>query len=135
NGITTTVPFHMHIDYNLTPLKSQEESPNGQFNTPPVLRFAPNGPPTIGPGVTMAKAFSRSATVGTPMPIDLFVDDDALYSNGGNGPLGRAGAVVNVTVSKYRGPGTIKVNDARPKFETLKGGKPLEAYSGKAATT
>ncbi len=133
NGVTTTVPFHMHIDYNLTPFKSQEESPNREFNTPPVLRFAAGGPTTIGPGVTMARAISRTATVGVPMPLELYVDDDALYSNGGNGPLGNAGPVVNATVSKYRGPGTVTV--AKPTFETTKGGKPLEPWSGKSATT
>ena len=30
---------------------------------------------------------------------------------------------VSVTVAKYRGPGTVKVGDARPKFEATKGGK------------
>ena len=42
---------------------------------------------------------------------------------------------VNLIVSKYRGPGTVTVAEARPKFEALKGGKPLEPYSGKASTT
>ena len=25
NGVTTSVPFHMHTDYNITPMKSSEE--------------------------------------------------------------------------------------------------------------
>jgi len=135
NGTTTTIPFHMHVDYNLTPFKSSEESPNREFNAPPVLKFAAAGPTFMGPAITLAKAVSRTATAGAAMPLDLLVDDDALYSNGGNGPLSNAGAPVNVTVSKYRGPGTVKVGDARPKFEGLKGGKPMEPYSGKASTT
>ena len=42
---------------------------------------------------------------------------------------------VNVTISKYRGPGKITVADARPKFEAIKGGKAMEPYTGKSATT
>ena len=34
NGTTTSVPFHMHTDYNITPAKSSEESPTREFNTP-----------------------------------------------------------------------------------------------------
>jgi len=133
NGVTTTVPFHMHVDYNITPLKSSEESPNREFNTPPVLRFAEAGPKFTGPMATLAKAIERTATVGTPMPLDLWAEDDALYSTGGNGPLAGDRPPVNVTISKYRGPGTLTVES--PKFTALKGGKPLEAYAGKASTT
>ena len=49
NGVTTSVPFHMHTDYNITPFKSSEESPNREFNLPPVLRFVENGPTLVGP--------------------------------------------------------------------------------------
>jgi hypothetical protein len=134
NGTTTTIPFYMHVDYNLTPTKSTEESPNGKFNEPPILRFGPNQPTHRGPGVTMAKAIARTATVGTPMPIEMEVDDDALYSSGGNAPLANA-TPVTVVVSKYRGPADVKIAEARPKFTTTKGGKALEDYSGKATTT
>ena len=42
---------------------------------------------------------------------------------------------MNVTISKYRGPGDVTFTDARPKFQNLKGGKPAEPYSGTASTT
>lgn len=135
NGVTTTVPMYLHVDYNLSPLKSTEESPDRTFNLPATLRFAPNGPSWFGPGVTPARAVERDATVGTPMPIEFFVDDDARYSTGGNGPMNNPQAPVNLTISKYRGPGNVKVAEAKPKFEALKGGKPMEPYGGKAATT
>jgi hypothetical protein len=135
NGVTTTVPMYLHLDYNLSPLKSTEESPDRTFNLPATLRFAANGPSFFGPGVTPEKAVQRAAIVGTPMPIEFFVDDDARYSTGGNGPLNNPQAPVNLTISKYRGPGDVKVAEARPKFQALKGGKPMEPYSGKAATT
>ena len=48
NGVTNVTPFHMQNDYNVTPFKSSEESPNGLFNTPPVLRFE-NGAKVQGP--------------------------------------------------------------------------------------
>jgi len=135
NGVTTSIPFHMHTDYNITPMRSSEESPNGDFNRPPVLKFEANGASFSGPAMALSKALSRTATVGTPMPLEFFVDDDALYSSGGNGPMRGNTPPVNFTVSKYRGPGKVTVADARVKLEALKGGKPLEPYSGKGATT
>jgi hypothetical protein len=135
NGVNTTVPFYMHTDYNITPMKSSEESPNREFNTPPILRFAESGPKFSGPIATMGRALERTATAGTPMPLDLWVDDDALYSSGGNGPMQGNRPPVNVEVTKYRGPGTVTVAKDGLKLEATKGGKPLEPYSGKASTT
>ena len=42
---------------------------------------------------------------------------------------------VTVTISKYRGPGNVTIGAPRVAFTALKGGKPLEPYSGKASTT
>jgi hypothetical protein len=86
-----------------------------------------------GSGDDVAKAIARTATVGTPMPLALFADDDALYSTGANGPMNNPAPPVNVTISKYRGPGKVTVADARPKFEAIKGGKAMEPYTGKSA--
>jgi hypothetical protein len=135
NGVTTSVPFHMHTDYNITPWKSSEESPNRLFNEPPKLRFTEAGPTLVGPFATMASASARTATVNTPMPISVFVDDDALYSSGGNGPMNAERSPVSVSVTKYRGPGEVKVDPASARMQTTKGGKPLEDYSGKATPT
>jgi hypothetical protein len=151
NGVTTTIPFYMHKDYNVTPLKGSEESPDGTYDLPPVLRFEENGPSFTGPLGTIAKAVSRTATVGTPMPLQIWADDDARFSGGGEGPQG---AVVTANVAKYRGPGPVTVTSASPStgrgagrgggravaagpgsvtFETLQGGKPMEPYKGKAS--
>jgi hypothetical protein len=135
NGVTTTIPFHMQADYNITPLKSSEESPNRLFNAPPKLRLSETGTPLAGPMATMAKATERTATVNTPMPINVWIDDDALYSTGGNGPMGEGRPPVSVSVTKYRGPGEVKVDRASERLETTKGGKPLEEYSGKGSPT
>ena len=135
NGTTTSIPFYMHTDYNISPFKSSEEAPNRDFNKPAVIKFEENGPTFMGPAITVAKAISRTATVGTPMPLNVWADDDALYSTGGNGPMANPRPPVSLTISKYRGPGNVTVGPARITFETLKGGKPLEPYSGKAAAT
>ena len=135
NGTTTAIPFYMHTDYNISPFKSSEEAPNREFNKPATIKFDESGPtfsgPALNPTVT-AKVVSRTATVGTPMPLTVWADDDALYSTGGNGPMGGNRPPVSLVISKYRGPGNVTLGPGRLTFETLKGGKPLEAYSGKA---
>jgi hypothetical protein len=134
NGTTTAIPFYMHIDYNISPFKSTEEAPNRDFNKPASIKFDENGPTFSGPAMNptnTAKVVSRTATVGTPMPLTVWADDDALYSSGGNGPLGGSRAPVSLVISKYRGPGNVTLGPGRLTFETLKGGKPLEPYSGK----
>jgi hypothetical protein len=134
NGVTNRIPFYMHTDYNVSPFTSTEESPNGGHNVPPTLRFDPRGPSLQGPATSPAKALVRSATVGTPMPLEIFADDDALYSTGANAPMTAERPPVALTISKYRGPGQVTVDDARPKLTALKGGKPMEPYSGKGST-
>ena len=131
NGTTTTIPFYMHTDYNISPFKSSEEAPNRDFNKPAQMKFEENGPMFLGPAITVAKAISRTATVGTPMPLNVWVDDDALYSSGGNGPMSNPRPPVSLVISKYRGPGNVSLGPGRVVFEALKGGKPLEPYSGK----
>jgi len=135
NGVTTSVPFYMGPDYNVTPFKSSEEGPTGGYNLPPVLRFDEKGPTFAGPAATVGKAIARTASVGTPMTLDLWADDDAQNSTGTNAPTTRTPPPVTVTISKYRGPGAVSVADARAKMTTLKGGNPDEPYSGKASTT
>ena len=135
NGVTTSVPFYMSPDYNVTPFKSSEESPGGGYNLPPVLRFTESGLSFQGPVAGPSRPFARTAAVGVPIPLDLLVDDDAKYSTGTNAPMRNAPPPVNVTLSKYRGPGVVTFGTAKPKFETLKGGKVDEPYTGKASTT
>jgi hypothetical protein len=134
NGVTSRVGAILSPDYNITPQKSSEESPNGKYNEPPVLRFSENGPPIKNPIANLATAITRTATVGQPMPLDLFVEDDALYASGTGAPRNNVRDFVNATVSKYRGPGAIKIDGFKP-FTTTKGGKVMEPYAGKASGT
>jgi len=135
NGVTQRVPFHRSPDYNITPHQASEESPGGKYNTPPVLRFSENGPAIQNPIASFANAIDRVATVGTPMRLDFWVEDDGLYSSGSNAPLVETPHMVELVVSKYRGPGDVTVARDHEKVTTLKGGKPAEFFAGKASTT
>ena len=134
NGVTSSIPFYMSPDYNITPFSSSEQGPSGGYNLPPVLRFNETGTSFAGPAANLAQAISRTAVVATPMALDLWVDDDAQHSSGTNAPMRNVPPPVTVTISKYRGPGGVTFGDARPKLEALKGGKPDEPYTGRAST-
>ena len=134
NGVTNRVGMIMSPDFNITPQKSSEEAPNGKYNVPPILRFSETGPAIQNPIATVASAISKTATVNTPMPLDLWAEDDALYTSGTNAPMSRVPPIVEAEVTKYRGPGNIKV-DGLHEFKTTKGGKPMEAYAGKSSGT
>jgi len=135
SGVTTSIPFYMSPDYNITPSQSSEEATDGGYNLPPILRFDPAGPAFPGPVATPLKAVLRTASVAKPMSLDIWADDDAKHTSGSGTPLRTAPPPVTLTVSKYRGPGTVTFSDTRPKMETLKGGKLGEPYSGKASTS
>jgi hypothetical protein len=136
NGITTTVPFYMSPDYNVTPFRSSEQGADGSYNEPPLLRFDPNGSKTFkGPVATPALAIERTAATGTPLTLDIYADDDGRYATGTNAPILGARPPVSLTISKYRGPGEVTIADKSPKLTAVKGGKPSEPYSGTAATT
>jgi hypothetical protein len=135
NGVTQRVPFHRSPDYNITPQQASEESPGGKYNAPPILRFSENGPPIQNPIASLATAIERVATVGMPMPLAFWVEDDGLYASGSNAPITRDVRMVELVVSKYRGPGTVTVARDHEKVTALKGGKPGEPYAGKASTS
>jgi hypothetical protein len=83
----------------------------------------------------VAKAITRTTSVAAPLTLDLWADDDAKYSSGAGAPMRNAPPPVNLTWSKYRGPGAVTFAEAHPKLEAIQGGKPNETFSGKAATT
>jgi hypothetical protein len=134
NGVTSRVPFHRSPDFNITVDHSSEEAPNGKYNLPPILKFAEAGPKIQGPVASLASAQTKTATVNTPMPLDLWAEDDALYTSGTNAPMTRVPPVVEVIVDKYRGPGNVK-KGGEFHFTPSKGGKPMEAFEGKASGT
>lgn len=134
NGVTQKVSFYMSPDYNITPQKASEESPGGKYNTPPVLCFSEGGTPIQNPVGNFASAQPLTATAGVPMPLNYWVEDDALYASGSNAPIEKAPKIVEVLVTKYRGPGAVTVAKDAP-LNTIKGGKPAEPYAGKGSTS
>lgn len=135
NGVTQRVPMSFTPDYNITPQHSSEEGPTGKYNEPAKLRFAENGPTFQMPLATQANAVSRVAIVGEPMTIDLWIDDDGLFSSGTNAPASDKEPLIELVVNKYRGPGKVTVGHGHHTLTVLKGGKAGAPYAAKASTT
>lgn len=132
NEVTTSIPLRLNTDYNVSPFEDAAVK-----NTPPVLRFEERGATVQGPVAAIAHAAARTATVGTPMPLPLWANDDAKYTSGTNAPLRTPRPPVTVMWSKFRGPGTVTFDPAngRPKLDVLEGGQVGQPYAGRATTT
>jgi len=127
NGQSNTIPLRLNVDYVISPF-----SEIAVGNTPPVVRFDPNGPPVQGPIATLAHAAVRTTSLSTPLQLTLWITDDMKYTNGTSSPLTGDRPPVTMLWSKYRGPGTVKFDKANPKVE----GTATEShgFSGKATT-
>jgi len=135
NGVSNSIPLRMHTDYNVSPFKIQHDAA-GQGNTPPVLRLEDPGQPIQGPIAMVSRpALTRTASVAKPLALDFWADDDAKYSSGSNAPMSKVPPPVEITWSKYRGPGDVTFSKAKPEFQTLAGGKLNEQFRGKGSTT
>ena len=127
NGQSTSIPLRLKPDYVMAPFS---EAAVG--NTPPVLKFDPAGKTIQGPLASPATAMSLTATVGTPLPLTFWASDDMKYTSGTNAPPPGARAPVTARWSKYRGPGKVTFEKARPDLEKVAGSAP---FNGKGATT
>ena len=128
NGQSTSIPLRLHPDYVMSPFKEIAVG-----NTPPVLRFEATGSGIQGPLANLATAPTRGASVAAPLPLTLWAADDLKYTSGSNAPPAAARTPVTVRWSKYRGPGTVTFDKARPEFEKQQGGG--TPFSGKATAT
>ena len=127
NGQELVIPASLHPDYEISPFS---ESAIG--NSPPVVRFAENGPTGQGPlGITA----ERTAKVGVPHTLTAWVQDDAKLTTSSGAPPRNLGAPVTLRWSKFRGPGMVTFANARPEVEKITGGAPGVPFSGKATTT
>jgi len=125
NGRTSEVPFDLDPLYNMNPF-----SEIGMGNTPPVLSFDDGGPTVQGPA---PRVESRTASVGTPLKLDVWVADDAKTFPGAKPPSTPA---VTVKWSKYRGPGNVTFSPATPEVQVLAAKETKEhPFAGKATTT
>lgn len=133
NGQTTSIPLRLHLDYNVSPFG--EDAAVG--NRPPLVRFTEKGPTITGPIAAYGKPGATLTTsVAQPVALNLWADDDAKYSSGSSAPMRNPPPPVEVTWSKFRGPGTVTfAPSATPKLEVLKGGKVAEPFSGKGTAS
>lgn len=136
NGVSNSIPLRLHTDYNVSPLKIQHDV-SGQGNTPPVVRLEEAGPTLQGPLAMISRpALTRTASMSAPLSLPVWVEDDARFSSGSNAPLGDPPPPpVEVTWSKYRGPGAVTFGKASPELEKLAGGKVNEPFRGRGTAT
>jgi hypothetical protein len=134
NGQTTSIPLRMNIDYNVSPFKIQHTAT--LTNTPPRVRLEEKGAVIQGPvGTALRPALTRSATVSTPLALDVWAEDDAVYSTGTGTAPRNPPPPVTITWSHYRGVGKVTFEKDRPEMQKLAGGNIGEAFSGKYSTT
>jgi len=122
NGQQTKVPFYLHNDYEIAPFVGILN------NTPPVLRFVENGPSAQGP---LDLTIEREASKGTPLPLNVWVTDDG-KSSSASARIPANRDLVTVTWAKYRGPGEVTFDNAKPKAE--KTSTEGTTFAGKATT-
>lgn len=124
NGMTTQVPGDLATLWEVAPFKDA----NG--NTPPWIGFDANGPFVNGPG---GQSKSASASVKEPLPLTVWVADDASVIPGATQPRTPAATVI---WSKFRGPGSVTFASERPPAETADFSTPVKTvFHGKASTT
>src|SRR5262245_19504853 len=84
NGFTNAITLHTQADYIVEPY---EDAANK--NTPPKLKFDPNGPAVTGPPTGVAATLT--ATVGQPLPLTVWATDEGPKINIPETPAGGRG--------------------------------------------
>src|SRR5262245_12770266 len=69
NGQTTTIPLNINPLWVVTPYKDA-----GVGNTPPVIKFDPNGTAFTGPPIGIARTFTAKGS--EPLDLTVWVSDD-----------------------------------------------------------
>lgn len=110
-GETYAIPGSLHPNWEIDALQGEA----GSGNTPPVLKFAANGPEGAGPGGVTSGPLT--ATVGQPLTINVWAKDDGKSVNS-IARDGRANAPVTLTWFKHQGPGTVAFANATPKVQS-----------------
>lgn len=123
NGKQTQVPLSLDPLWEISPF-----SEVGVGNTPPVVSFTPNGPTVQGP-----KPMIQEATVTLPdtLSLPIWVADDAKTAV----PQQKRLPAVNITWSKFRGPGPVKFSAEKPALEKTTEGPAQAEFMGKATVT
>ena len=109
NGQTNSIPVGVIKGYQVEPYLEA-----AQKNEPPKLQFEPKGQTFFGPPIGIAATLN--GTVGQPVAITAIATDGAENDPDLN-PIQLKQPPVSVSLSKFRGPGTITFTEARPKLE------------------
>src|SRR5205809_8016979 len=74
NGFINTITLHTNADYIVEPFMDAANK-----NTPPKLKFEPNGAIVTGPPQTIAARYT--GTVGVPVPLTVWISDEGAKIN------------------------------------------------------
>src|SRR5262249_33844488 len=100
---------------------------------PPVVRFDPNGKTSQGPIAMLAVAAApRTATAGTPIPLQAWIVDDMKFTSGPGAPGAANRQPIATRWSEDRGPRSVTFDKARPEIEKLPSGE--GAFNGRSTT-
>jgi hypothetical protein len=83
-------------------------------NQPPVLAFSAGGAKVTGTPTGVSASFT--GTVGQPVPIQVWVEDPKVHGETEEAPAGFGlpkGSIATVSLHKFRGPGTVTVDQPR----------------------
>ncbi len=127
NGRTTVIPASLKPDYEISPFI---EAAVG--NTPPVLSFEEKGLSVQGP---QGLSVDRTAKVGIPLALTVWVSDDAKYTNSSGAKPKDLGSPVTIKWIKYRGSGSVTFASDRPEAEKLDRKDSTAPFNGKATTS
>ena len=105
NDKPTEIPMTLKKDWEVEPFQEK-----AQGNTPPTVRFAPDGPKQHGPPMGFSASFA--GTTSEPVTLKVWASDDGVIEE-----YEREKAIdppVKVSWSKYRGPGDVTFENAAP---------------------
>lgn len=123
NGVTTVIPASLNPLWEISPFRDSSD------NTPPFVGFSSTGPFGQGPREVTAHL---NAVVGVPLPIEVWVADDAHLVPGEARPNSPA---VTLTWGQFRGPSEVKFSNRRPLVEPAEFAAPTGSnFTGKAGT-
>jgi len=127
NGKTTVIPLSLKTDWEVSPLIEA-----GVGNTPPVLSFDEHGPTVQGPLALMAE---RTAKAGEPLPITVWVSDDAKFTSSSGSRPKNLGTPVTLHWVPYRTPGHVTLSAERPEVQKIERPGSTAPFNGKATIT
>ena len=104
-GETMEIPVNLDNEYRIEPMKAAAGRSPG--NVPPTVRFDAADEGFTGPA---GETVERTAAVGTPLELDVWLTDDGLGS-------GTDEPVLTVMWKKFRGTGPVTFGEESPTVE------------------